>query len=278
MSFSAAWLALREPYDHAARASELTDRLCAFLAQRATGTLRILDLACGAGSTFRYLAPRIGGSQHWTMVDNDEALLALVADLPDTAAPLPAGVAMQAVRLDLSGDLARVPLQGIDVVTASALLDLVSGDWLDRAVPALGSVAAALLFTLSYDGSMDWEPGLPDDSWATDSFNRHQRTDKGFGPALGKAAVVEAAGRLRTAGFTVIQADSPWLLGASDRPVQREIAAGVAGAVGASLAAGEDPARLQRWHGQRLALIEAGRSSLRVGHTDLLALPGSGKF
>ena len=278
MSFSASWLALREPYDHAARAAALTGKLRDFLAARAGGHLRFLDLACGLGSTFRYLAPRLGGAQHWTMVDNDEDLLASLARLPSQAKRTLDGQAtVEAVRLDLAGELDSLPMHRVDVVTASALLDLVSGEWLDRLVTAVGATRPALLLALIYDGSMQWEPVLAEDRWVTDLFNRHQRTDKGFGPALGDTAAQAATRRLRAAGFSVTQAQSPWLLDTGDGAVQREVASGVAGAVSALLADVADVAdgatRARRWLEQRVALVDAGRSSLRVGHTDLLALP-----
>ncbi len=53
------------------------------------------------------------------------------------------------------------------------------------------------------------------------------------------------------------------------RELQRQLVAGWAGAA-ASLAPGEATA-IAAWHSRRLALIETGRSSLRVGHQDLAA-------
>jgi len=178
LAFSSAWLALREPCDHAARAEVLTQALCRFLqAASPAGSLRILDLACGSGSTFRYLAPRLGGGQHWRMVDRDAALLALLPHRCGLGAGV-SDVTIEPVQLDLAGDLACLPLAGVDLVTASALLDLVSADWLDRLVAWLAAGTAApatvlsephalrrpaLLLALSYDGSMVWRPQLPDD-------------------------------------------------------------------------------------------------------------------
>ena len=56
-SFPADWLALREPYDHAARDARLAGRLAAWAARRAT--LDIVDL--GAGLVF--------GWQRWASGD-----------------------------------------------------------------------------------------------------------------------------------------------------------------------------------------------------------------
>ncbi len=61
MSFSAAWLEMREPYDRRARAASVIDAVAAALAGRPSVT--IVDLACGTGSTFRALMPRIKSRQ-----------------------------------------------------------------------------------------------------------------------------------------------------------------------------------------------------------------------
>src|SRR5215204_2554905 len=84
--FSAEWLALREPVDHAARSIDLTRTVLDALPRDAPQ--RILDLAAGTGSNLRYL--RRAGSERprppnaeWLLVDRDPALLAHVARSPD---------------------------------------------------------------------------------------------------------------------------------------------------------------------------------------------------
>ncbi|MGH6901583.1 MAG: SAM-dependent methyltransferase, partial [Geminicoccaceae bacterium] len=69
--FDAAWLALREPCDNAARSAALAGRFAAALGAEP----RLVDLGCGAGSNLRYLAPRIRGPQRWRCVDHDPVLL-----------------------------------------------------------------------------------------------------------------------------------------------------------------------------------------------------------
>ena len=60
---------------------------------------------------------------------------------------------------------------------------------LARALAALCAASgAAALFALSYDGRIDCSPEDPDDAAIVALVNEHQRTDKGFGPALGPDA------------------------------------------------------------------------------------------
>lgn len=273
MSFSPEWLALREPADHAARAESLALRLRSYLARAPdAGPLRIVDLGCGTGSNLRYLAPRLATPQHWTLVDNDPAVLRLLPRRADCAP----------VELDLARDLGRLPLGQAQLVTAAALLDLVSKEWVERLVARitfLCDISPALLFTLSYDGTMAWAPAHADDASVADAFNRHQRTDKGFGPALGQSAADATTRLLSEAGYVVTQASSDWVLGAADQPLQRALAMGVAAACGEA-ALGVEPGSApgaqgatDDWLWFRLREIDAGRSTLRVGHVDLLALP-----
>ena len=73
MSFSAAWLELREPYDRRARNGAVIDAVVAML--KSHSAVGIVDLACGTGSTVRALSPRIKARQNWRLVDNDLSLL-----------------------------------------------------------------------------------------------------------------------------------------------------------------------------------------------------------
>ena len=107
-------------------------------------------------------------------------------------------------------DLAGLDLAG-DGVTASALLDLVSAEWLDALV---ARIAAPALFCLTVDGRADWQPAHPDDAAVKEAFWADMTRDKGSGPALGAGAVAYAETAFRHAGFTVETAPSDWRLGA----------------------------------------------------------------
>lgn len=250
MGFSADWLALRDPADRAARDAALLRRA----AQAAGPAPVILDLGCGTGATWRALAPLLPSGTRWRFVDNDPALLAV--------AGAAAGPAAEVIRADL-GDLDALPLAGATLVTASALLDLVSADWVAGLVNRLGVPFYA---ALSYDGRMEWTPDHPQDAAVTDGFNRHQHGDKGFGPALGPDAVPRAAALFAQAGFEVLQADSPWRLGPDMAALQRDLTRGIADAAAeAGVAGASDWGRARQ--------DSAGAASCLVGHLDLLAIP-----
>ena len=175
MSFSESWLALRAGFDAAARSRALDDRLSAWSAGRTLATgrpLAVVDLGAGSGNNRRYLAPRLPAAQAWTLVDADGALLATAARNDPTVAVRQA---------DLAADLEAALPDGTDLVTASALIDLVSAEWLQRLVARVEALGAALLVVLTYDGRTAWQPADPFDARVLVLVNRHQRADKGNG-------------------------------------------------------------------------------------------------
>lgn len=244
MGFSADWLALREPADHAARDGGLLAE-----AAEVAGAV-IVDLGCGTGSTRRAFGGLAGGAV-WRMVDADEGLLRLAGG--------------EGHCLDLN-DVQALPLDGAGLVTASALFDLVSAEWVERFVARVAGLRLPVYAALSYDGVMAWKPALPEDAAVTEAFNRHQGGDKGFGPALGPQAADHLAAQLRAAGYAVLEADSPWWLGPAQAALQAELLVGIAQAAGEAGFAGADA-----WLAARRALL--GQGECRIGHRDLLAVP-----
>jgi hypothetical protein len=261
MSFSAGWLAMREPYDRAARNGAVLDAVAAAFAVAPAAV--VTDLGCGTGATMRAMAPRLPPLQSWRLVDNDQGLLAAAAG---TA---PARASVTTIATDLAGAIEEA-VGDCDLVTTSALLDLVSAAWLDRLVAALSRPARRFYAALSYDGAVELSPRSGYDGEVIAAVNCHQHTDKGFGPALGPDAARTAPERLRAAGFTVVEGRSDWQFGAGDDAIQMEMLAGWAGA---AREIGADPAIVAHWLGERRGHVSAGRSQMRVGHIDFFATP-----
>jgi SAM-dependent methyltransferase len=259
--FDPAWLALREPYDHAARSEALTAAFAEALGARATesGPL-LLDLGAGSGSTLRYLAPRQPARQRWLAADHDPVLL---DHLTRSAAGL--GIVLEPLRLDLARELDRLPFAEVSGVTASALLDLTSAAWLEELAGWCGD--APLLIALSFDSRLAFEPASPDDGEIRRRFIAHQRTDKGFGQALGPDAAAHLAGRLSAHEVALEPAD--WRLGPADAAM---LGATLAGMVDAAREMADDSV-LGRWASLRREQLRAGDLRLTVGHLDLLAVP-----
>ncbi len=153
-------------------------------------------------------------------------------------------------------------------MTASALLDLVSRSWVETLATICRDVRAVVLFALSYDGRIECDPEAPGDAAVRDLVNAHQRTNKGFGAALGPDATDTAERAFRAAGYLTRRAPSDWALTPEQSRLQRELIAGWA-----SAAAEVEPQRAQEieaWRTVRLAHVAAGRSRIVVGHEDLV--------
>jgi hypothetical protein len=159
----------------------------------------------------------------------------------------------------------------VDLVTTSALLDLVSEAWLERLTVEIAARRITFYAALSYDGRIEFAPSDPLDEAIVTAINAHQRTDKGFGPALGPAAAAFAIARFKALGYSVAHGQSDWIIGPEDREVQNELFGGWAGAV---REIGElTIADTATWLTRRGDAVAAGRSSLRVGHVDIFAAP-----
>ena len=62
--------------------------------------------------------------------------------------------------------MAELPLDGVRLVTASALLDLASAAWVEALAERLAAAGVGLYAALSYDGRTEWEPPLAGDAAA----------------------------------------------------------------------------------------------------------------
>ena len=264
MSFSSAWLTLREPYDRRARNAAVLDAVTAWAAERPS--VAAVDLACGLGSTLRAVTERLPKRQSWRLVDNDLSLLARAGALakpPDlTVTPVP---------VDLARDLEAALDGPVDLVTTSALLDLVSHDWLERLVTETAARRLPVYAALSYDGLATLDPADTLDSAVIDAVNQHQRNDKGFGPALGPEAAATAPSRFEAIGYAVTQGASDWVFGPKDAEIQTEVLTGWA--VAAREIGESSIGDIIGWLARRRDHIAAGRSSMRVGHVDFFARP-----
>ena len=178
---------------------------------------------------------------------------------------------MTRIPVDLARDLEAALDGRVSLVTASALLDLVSAEWLDRLVVEVAARRLPFYAALNYDGRVSFDPADPLDAAVIAAVNLHQQTDKGFGPALGPGAAEAAIARFQAAGYTVVHGRSDWHLLPRDHGIQRDMLAGWAGAAREIGAVSLPDAAA--WLTRRRDLLAAGRSTIKVGHVDIFARP-----
>jgi hypothetical protein len=260
------WLALRETADAAARAPELVERVSQHLAFHPRAVIH--DLGSGTGSMGRWLAPQLPGPQHWIMYDQDAELLArAAADMIGTAAD-GAPVTAETRRRDITR-LTADDLDGASLVTASALLDMLTAEEVERVVAACAGAGCPTLATISVIGRVELMPPDPLDADIAEAFNAHQRRTVGGRSLLGPDAVdatVEAFGRR---GMRVMVRFSPWRLGADQAELASEW---FRGWVAAACEQRPELARpVAAYASRRLADAAAGRLGVVVHHNDLFA-------
>jgi len=259
------WLAMREDADGRSRSR----RLARAAARRLEEPLVVHDLGSGTGSMMRWLAPLLPGPQTWVLHDWNGDLLRVAASVP---------------AFDTRGDHVEVTasvehfehlrtdhLAGASLVTASALLDVLTEDEVEAIVAACVAAGAPALLSLTVTGRVRIEPADPGDRVFEAAFNDHQRRVEDGRRLLGPDAVAAAAAAFRRAGWITRVAGSGWRLRAADRALADEWLEGWVGA------AVEQRPALAEWGEEYLANrrrhLASGELRIIVHHADLLAFP-----
>ena len=225
----------------------------------------IHDLACGSGSMGRWLAPLLPGPQRWVLHDRDADLLALAA-----AGPARRRRSHRDPRVRHHAARPRRPRRR-DLITASALLDLLTRDELAALIQACAGAGCPVLLTLSVNGRVQLLPADPLDARVAAAFNAHQRRRTPRGRLLGPDAVEAAVEG--SAGWGP-RSSSARARGGSAPPRATSPSSGSTGWIDA--ACEQEPALVpdaDLYRRRRLREAAAGALAVTVGHADLLVLP-----
>ena len=258
-AFSAEWLALREPADWRSRSARVTNAVVYALPKGRV--VRAVDLAAGTGSNTRFLRRTLTPPQERLSVHHDP-------DLFSSAPSRRSGFDIRTHAMDLwhTGELATV-LQGQEMVTASALLDLVSEEWLQALCATCRSQRSVVLFALSYDGRMIPLPEEPEDELVEPSRIVINRPTKGL---AGRSGLTPQRGRRSSSKTWATRSCAIEATGcsiASRRSWQRQLIDGWAEA--ATAIAPAEAEIIGRWRKRRIEHIAGERSRVIVGHEDL---------
>jgi hypothetical protein len=243
--------------------------------------ISIVDLGCGTGSNLRALAPLLPPEQAWRLVDHDEALLRAARnaigrwadDAQEEGGNLVATRGSRRLRIsfvsaNLAGDLGTALDPACDLVTAAALLDLVSAEWIGLLAEEVARRQAALYAVLNYTREERWSPLHPADADLFQAFHEHHARDKGFGSPAGSGLVAVVTRAFTDRHYRVRTADSPWCLGAEDAVLVQALARGIADAVRET--GSVDEAVISDWLRHRLS----GATCI-VNHCDFFAAPSA---
>nr|WP_282450902.1 glycosyltransferase [Marinobacter bryozoorum] len=274
--FAEDWLRLREPADHQARDPGLCEQAATWLGKQSNDFLVVVDIGSGSGSNWRYLReafpPALVDRCQWHLYDQDQALLnAGTLEEPSTT--------LHPVRLE-ADDLDRLLPAPLHLLTASALIDLVSTPWLEAFAKAASERSAAVLVVLSYAGRFRLSPTHPYDDSLIALVNDHQHRDKGTGASCGPEASEVLAAALAEQGYQVRLAPSVWRLGRASQALQIALIEGWIGAARSQikLSCRDGTAGyqcLEQWLNTRVEQARAGELFIEVDHVDLFGVPGA---
>ena len=268
--FSIEWLNLREVSDHRARDKHLLKNAVDWLNKLQAKDKVIVDLGSGTGSTIRCLhrsATHLPSIQ-WRLVDNDPEVLAEAVDRHSK------DYSIESFLVDLS-ETQKLPLDSVSLITASALFDLVSENFIQELCQLVKGKndyrPVGLYSALNYDGCIKWTPSHPLDAAILVNFNTDQKRDKGFGPALGPDASDFLQSQFNITKFQCLSATSPWLLDSGDYLLTESLINGISEV--ALQTDGLTNSDVLSWKAFRIKNIKTG--SCFLGHTDILVLPQS---
>ena len=267
------WLALREPADAAARATELVEELRPRLAQRPrhgrSTTSAAAPARWPAGSPRGCPGPSTGCCTTGTPTCSRSP-----PRTPRATASDGAPVTVETRQRDITR-LDPEELAGASLVTASALLDMMTARRAASASsPPVCGAGCPVLITLTVTGRVRAHAGRSLGPAVRDAFNAHQRRDlAGEGRRLGPDALDAAVDAFTAAGSRGRRCDRAR---GGSAPTQGALTAEwftgwVAAAVRAAARAGATCAR--SYVRRRLAELADGRLSVTVHHEDLLARP-----
>jgi hypothetical protein len=162
-------------------------------------------------------------------------------------------------------------LVGADLVTASALLDLLTAEEVDRIVAACAGAGCPTLATISVVGRVALDPPELLDARIGAAFDAHQRRVVSGRRLLGPDAVGTIRAAFARHGVATLVRPSPWRLGPDDAELLTEWFGGWVDAACEHAPMLADPAAA--YARRRLRQIADGQLTATVHHLDLLAVP-----
>jgi hypothetical protein len=267
LEVSSEWLALREPEDADARSRDLALATAALLP---VGPIVVHDLGSGTGSMMRWLAPLLPGPQTWILHDWNADLIERAIDGAHPQDRDNAAISVYSQTGNLA-DLRPTDLAGASLVTASALLDVLTSGETHAIVDACVGARCPALLSLSVTGEVRLNPRDELDAAFEHAFNSHQLREADSRQQLGRYGAPIARGLFTQAGWQVRQNTTEWRL---DHRRPRLLREWFDGWVDAAIEQeSELRASAGRYRGLRAGQIERGELVAHVRHLDLLAWP-----
>tara|TARA_B100001063_G_scaffold174214_1_gene163304 strand:+ start:1605 stop:2477 length:873 start_codon:yes stop_codon:yes gene_type:complete len=283
-TFSKSWINMRVEYDNTSRSSVLIDHLNKISRE---DEIDLIDLCCGTGSFLIWALNENINLKNCRLIDNDIKLLKSIKS--NLRANLKTKYTIQSNTNNLnllikkrSKSVSTVLIEKSDcdeyshtnkifhIISYSAALDLMSKSSINIALKKIKK-DNILYFSLCFNGIVKWTPSNPFDKYVLTFFNNHQRSDKGFGSALGHKSIEFLKKKARDLNLNITVTDSPWIIkNKSEKDtvfIKRYILD-----IRKSLfhMEGIDKNILRKWYEDKKNDLENKKIKLYVGHNDVL--------
>lgn len=265
------WLDLRAPYDDAARQDSihLVDRVATVVQtklEHPAQSVIAVDIGAGTGNSARWFDQHLGARLpdtilRWVLIDTDQRALELAKSILPGAKTVVGSITQLS---QIVTELRDEPGYGGPlVITASAVLDVLTRQDIEAIVTTIVQHSACGLFLLSINGDWRITPADPADEFITDTFGEHQQRHAKLG-AAGATALMAAA---RQAGLAVRSHVTAWRMAApqDEQMLVRFLRERVAAVIEQRP---QQTALATAWLQRRMAQVAEGLS-IKVDHLDV---------
>ena len=282
--FSKSWINMRVDYDNISRSTVLVDHINKLPQE---DDIDLIDLYCGSGNFLVWSLDKNILFDNCILVDHDIKLLkSIKSNLRTHLRPM-YSIQSNTNNLDLlikrnSETLSSVSIKKNDcdgyryssgkfhVISYSAALDIMSKPSISSALKRIKK-NNILYFSLCFNGQVRWAPTNTFDKYILTFFNNHQRSDKGFGKALGSKSIEFLKQKADKLNLSVTIKDSPWIIkniSNKDKVFMKRYLLDIKKSL--FHMEGIDKDILRKWYQDKKFEIDNIKIQLYVGHNDIL--------
>ena len=282
--FSKSWINMRVGYDNISRSTVLVDHINKLSQEH---DIDLIDLYCGSGNFLIWSLDKNISFNNCILVDHDIKLLKSIKSNLRTHLRSIYEFQSNTNNLDLlikkkfkTVSSVSIKKNNCDdyiyssekyhVISYSAALDIMSKLSIDVALKRIKK-NNILYFSLCFNGQVRWTPTNTFDKYILKFFNNHQRSDKGFGEALGYKSIDFVRKKAHKLKLDISVKDSPWIVknkSDKDKVFMKRYLLDIKKSL--FHMEGIDKDILRKWYQDKKSDIDNKNTKLYVGHNDIL--------
>lgn len=275
---------MRVDYDNISRSTVLVDYLNKISKEY---NIDLIDLYSGSGNFLIWSFEKNISFKNCILVDNDIKLLKSIKSNLRTHLRPKYDIQSNTNNLDFiikknsetissisikknNCDDYRYSTKKYHVISYSAALDIMSKSSIGVALKRIKK-NNILYFSLCFNGQVRWTPTNTFDKYILTFFNNHQRSDKGYGKALGCKSIQYVRDKADKLNLNIAIKDSPWNIknkSNKDKVFMKRYLLDIKKSL--FHMEGIDKDILRKWYQDKKSDIDDKNIKLYVGHNDIL--------